>query len=162
MKKPLSLLSLLLIGAPVLTTISCNWLKPIPSTNPNNFPKNPDYKDPFNSDQNNKKPRTFSYNGITYKLIDEDNINPTNVYYANQVLENNSQEFKALLPKAEDYKIKNWASDKYFPTISVLSQFVRNLEHYDVKTNSSLFMLKDKNSNTRINSEEYHKLVSKI
>lgn len=161
MKKPLSLLSLLLIGAPVLTTISCNWLKPIPSTNPNNFPKNPDYKDPFNSDQNNKKPKIFSYNGITYKIIDEDNINPTNVYYANQVLENNSQEFKALLPKAEDYKIKNWTSDKYFPTIALLSQFVRNLEHYDVKTNSSLFMLKDKNSNTRINAEEYHKLVSK-
>ncbi|WFQ92678.1 MAG3960 family lipoprotein [Mycoplasma feriruminatoris] len=161
MKKPLSFLSLLLINTPVLVTISCNWAKPIPPTESNMFPKNPNYKEPFNIEQNNKKPKTFLYNGITYKLIDEDNVNPTNIYYASQVLENDSQDFKALIPKAEEYKIKNWTSGNYFPTISLLSQFVRNLEHYDIKTRSSLFMLKDKNSNIRINAQEYHKLVSK-
>ncbi|UZK63968.1 lipoprotein [Mycoplasma mycoides subsp. capri] len=160
---------------PTLTVTSCSsWFK-LPRKTPTSYTKNPDYKDNLNKDDKKEIIKNFSYNGITYNLNQEDNINPENVYFANEVLENDAKQFKSYIPDYKKYfynQVNNalkldtpdlgapWFD---FPTIAKLSQFVRSLEHYNVVNSyNSSFMLKDKTTKQQLTSEEYNNLVNKI
>ncbi|QVK05501.1 MAG3960 family lipoprotein [Mycoplasma mycoides] len=162
MKKLLFILPITLI--PLLTITSCSTNFQLPESNKK-------------YDENNikKEIKNFTYNGITYNLIKEDNIDPENVYYANEVLENDAKQFKSYIPDYKKYfynqvdnKLKLTTPDLgaswfNFPTIAKLSQFVRSLEHYNVVNSSnSSFMLKDNTTKQQLTSEEYNNLVNKI
>ncbi|QVK06982.1 MAG3960 family lipoprotein [Mycoplasma mycoides] len=173
MRKLLFILPTILL--PTLTVTSCSsWFK-LPRKTPTSYTKNPDHKDNLNKDDKKEIIKNFSYNGITYNLNQEDNINPENVYFANEVLENDAKQFKSYIPDYKKYfysSVKNpfkqpepdLTADYFsFPTIAKLSQFIRSLEHYNVVNSSnSSFMLKDKTTKQQLTSEEYNNLVNKI
>ncbi|WP_434341899.1 lipoprotein [Mycoplasma putrefaciens] len=165
MKKILGILtSTLLVTSTVSTAVSCNLFKPFKNPKAPVKPKNPDYRDPFDNNSNDlEQPKHFTYNNIKYNIFDEDTANPTNVYYANEVLEDNSSRFKKYIPDAEKYKFNDLSDTSDFPTISLISQYVRSLEHFNPnKPNESRFIWRDKNNKTPINSYEYNQLVSKV
>ncbi|WFQ93224.1 lipoprotein [Mycoplasma feriruminatoris] len=108
-------------------------------------------------------------------MIQEDTIDPNNIYYASEVFENDAQQFKSYIPDYKKYFYgyyenppkKYWpdltANFFNYPTLAKLSQFIRNLEHYNViNSDKSSFMLKDKKSDERISAQEYNQLVTKI
>ncbi|WFQ95708.1 lipoprotein [Mycoplasma feriruminatoris] len=160
------LFSLLITLIPTLTLTSC-----FAPSKPSNNPINNDNK----KDEDIKPATTFTYNNITYNLIQEDTIDPNNIYYASEVFENDAQQFKSYIPDYKKYFYgyygnppkKYWpdlTADFFnYPTLAKLSQFIRNLEHYNViNSDKSSFMLKDKKSDERISAQEYNQLVTKI
>ncbi|ACU78477.1 putative liporotein [synthetic Mycoplasma mycoides JCVI-syn1.0] len=162
MKKLLFILPITSI--PLLTITSCSTNFQLPESNKK-----------YNENNIKKEIKNFTYNDITYNLIKEDNIDPENVYYANEVLENDAKQFKSYIPDYKKYfynqvdnKLKLTTPDLGaswfdFPTIAKLSQFVRSLEHYNVVNSSnSSFMLKDNTTKQQLTSEEYNNLVNKI
>ncbi|WFQ89887.1 MAG3960 family lipoprotein [Mycoplasma feriruminatoris] len=160
------LFSILITLIPTLTLTSC-----FAPFKPSNNPINNDNK----KDEDIKPATTFTYNNITYNLIQEDTIDPNNIYYASEVFENDAQQFKSYIPDYKKYFYgyygnppkKYWpdltANFFNYPTLAKLSQFIRNLEHYNViNSDKSSFMLKDKKSDERISAQEYNQLVTKI
>ncbi|UWD34765.1 hypothetical protein NX779_03035 [Mycoplasma cottewii] len=165
MKKLLTVISSILVTAtPLLTVTSCKWFSNYRAPKDPVHPKNPDYDDPIdNGNNNNEKVKSFEYEDIKYTIFEEDTANPSNVYYANQVLENEAKEFKKLIPNAENYKTKDLASRDLFPTIALLSQYIRSLEHFNADEPSlSHFMFKNKDDKTFINSSTHQQLVKKV
>ncbi|MDQ0567616.1 MAG3960 family lipoprotein [Mycoplasma yeatsii] len=165
MKKLLTIISSsLVVTAPILTVTSCRLFSNYKIPKDPNHTQNPDYDDPIdNGNNNSEKVTSFEYEDVKYTIFEEDTANPSNVYYANQVLVDEANEFKSLIPNADDYKIEDLAGLELFPTIALLSQYIRSLEHFNVDEPSlSHFMFKDKDDKTYINSTTHHKLVKQV
>ncbi|AJM71556.1 MAG3960 family lipoprotein [Mycoplasma yeatsii] len=165
MKKLLTIISSsLVVTAPILTVTSCRLFSNYKIPKDPNHTQNPDYDDPIdNGNNNSEKVTSFEYEDVKYTIFEEDTANPSNVYYANQVLVDEANEFKSLIPNADDYKIEDLAGLELFPTIALLSQYIRSLEHFNVdEPIKSHFMFKDKDYKTYINSTTHHKLVKQV
>ena len=79
-----------------LVAVSCFW-DPIPKPKPNkpSQPKPGPNPTPNPGTENGELPeaKEFSYDGQTYKIAKEDNIDKNALYYADEVLKNNAETF---------------------------------------------------------------------
>ena len=142
-----------------LVAVSCFW-DPIPKPKPNkpSQPKPGPNPTPNPGTENGELPeaKEFSYDGQTYKIAKEDNIDKNALYYADEVLKNNAEAFKKMLPKAKEYEINN-LNEYQFPTIAKLSQFIRSLDPYNRN-----YIFNNEREKRSISSQEYNQLISKI
>ncbi|WFQ94880.1 hypothetical protein [Mycoplasma feriruminatoris] len=105
------LFSLLITLIPTLTLTSCSA-----PFKPSNNPINNENK----KDEDIKPATTFTYNNITYNLIQEDTIDPNNIYYASEVFENDAQQFKSYIPDYKKYFYGYYGNPpkKYWPDLT--------------------------------------------
>ncbi|BAW18124.1 hypothetical protein MBVG596_0272 [Mycoplasmopsis bovigenitalium] len=73
------------------------------------------------------KTKVFEYNGLKFKLNKEDDFDKNEVFYANDVLENDSQKIKEKIPKIKDYWVEEIAIQGV-PNISYVSRYIRNID----------------------------------
>ncbi|BAP01078.1 hypothetical protein MCAL160_0538 [Mycoplasmopsis californica HAZ160_1] len=69
----------------------------------------------------------FSYDGINYLCLKEDNFHKKRLYYGSMVLDEKNSQIDKMIPKIKDYYIDNF-EDFDFPTISEISLLIRSLK----------------------------------
>ncbi|QBF34451.1 hypothetical protein EG856_00705 [Mycoplasmopsis phocirhinis] len=97
--------------------------------------------------------REYNYQGMIFKIASEDSFEDKQ-FYADMVLANDAQEFKNLIPKYQDYWIRNLLEED-FKTLVDISRYVRNVE-YD-KTFAYA-----QNDKRNISAQEFNALITKL